>query len=99
MILIYSHENAMVATNIKNLLELDGISVQLKNEFAAGAAGDLSAFDTWIELWVDPKQKLKAMNVINQAEHNANKEWFCRKCKEANNASFEVCWQCGELPE
>ena len=86
----------MLAANIKNLLAQENIEVLVKNEFASGAVGDLSAFDTWIELWlINDKDESKAMTIINSAIHPTEKEdWFCRNCKESNASSFELCWNC-----
>lgn len=90
----------MMATNIKNLLELAGITVQVKNEFASGAVGDIGAFDAWVELWIEEKNEQQAKIIIEQAKHKSEQQdWFCRHCKESNSASFEICWQCGNEPE
>ncbi|MBU2115180.1 MAG: DUF2007 domain-containing protein, partial [Gammaproteobacteria bacterium] len=41
---IYTHDNAFIVHNVKNLVEAQGIEVFLKNEFAQGAVGEVSAF-------------------------------------------------------
>ncbi|MFT7414439.1 MAG: hypothetical protein ACI9FO_001098, partial [Methylophagaceae bacterium] len=41
MKLLYTNENRYLVHNIQNLVENSGIAIMLKNEFAAGAAGDL----------------------------------------------------------
>jgi len=96
MKLVYAHENRMVAHNVKNLLEQRGIEVVIKNEYLQGAAGELSAFDAWPEVWlVDESQYERAGALIEAEINSANSStWFCRGCKEENDASFEICWQC-----
>ena len=96
MKLIYSHESSVIVGNIKNLLSLSHIDVVLKNEFASGGVGDLSAFDAWVEVWlVNEHQEEKAMAIINDAmSANQKADWFCMHCKERNAGSFEICWQC-----
>ncbi len=85
----------MLVGNIRNLLQLSGIDVITKNEFANGAVGDLSAFDAWIELWVAEDMVIKAQQIIQDAEvKKTNCDWFCPKCKEPNGANFETCWCC-----
>lgn len=96
MKLIYSHESSIIAGNIKNLLNLNNIEIVLKNEFASGGVGDLSAFDAWVEIWlVNDQQEKKAMAIINDAICiNQKADWFCNHCKERNAGSFEICWHC-----
>ena len=100
MKLIYSNESSILVGNIKNLLQLNGIEVTTKNEFANGAVGDLSAFDAWIELWVPEKNVVLAQKIIQQAKDNhAEVDWFCPQCKEPNGANFETCWHCQHEPQ
>lgn len=95
MQLIYSNESSILAGNIKNLLELAGIEVLVKNEFASGAVGDLSAFDAWVELWVDDNKVTKAESIVKEAQNKLDtSDWFCPQCKEPNASSFDICWQC-----
>lgn len=96
MKLIFSHESSVIAGNIKNILDLERIEVVLKNEFASGGVGDLSAFDAWVEVWlVNDKDENKALNIVKEATNSAQKpSWFCKHCKEENAGSFELCWQC-----
>lgn len=96
MKLLYTNESAFLVNNAKNIVEQTGIQVVLKNEFAAGAAGDLAPLDTWLELWiVNDVDYLKAEQAIKQAAQNTlTHDWFCRHCHEKNDASFEICWQC-----
>ena len=96
MKLIFSHESSVIAGNIKNILDLERIEVVLKNEFASGGVGDLSAFDAWVEVWlVNDKDEDKALSIIEEATNSAQKpSWFCKHCKEENAGSFELCWQC-----
>ncbi len=58
MKLIYTNENTFLVNNIKNILENNGFTVTIKNEYVSGAAGDLAPFDTWLELWLINDEKL-----------------------------------------
>lgn len=97
MKLLYSSENKIFVDNIKNVLTMNGIECEMKNEYLGSAAGDLAPFDTWPELWVVyPEHYKKAQNLIDDMEKNVGRaDWFCHKCKESNAASFEICWHCG----
>ncbi len=54
----FTHENSMIVFNMKNVLQGEGIETVVVNEFASGGAGDLSAFDTWPELWIEDEVKM-----------------------------------------
>jgi len=96
MKIIYSNENNFLVNNVKNLIEAQGIEVFVKNEYAQGAIGEISAFDSWPELWlVNGSDFDRAMKVVNSPlESEGAAEWQCGGCSEKNDASFEVCWKC-----
>ena len=96
MQLIYTHANPMIVENIKNLLENAGIKVQVKNQFALGAVGELAPINAWPEIWLerngDMERAKKLVASLNTDCEEA--EWVCEKCGEKNGGSFEVCWKC-----
>lgn len=98
---VFTHENRMILYNLKNLMRAEGIETLVVNEFAAGGVGDLAAFDTWPELWVEDEARFAQAEAIVQDvmfRHN-RQDWFCRGCQEKNDASFEICWNCGRAFE
>jgi hypothetical protein len=96
MKLIYTNENRLLVNNAQNILENVGISVTLKNEYAGGASGDLSFLHTWLELWVvNDNDYEAARDLLNHTLHRSNTmDWICNDCKETNDASFDLCWNC-----
>ena len=96
MKLLYTNENRYLVNNIQNIVDNAGISTMLKNEFAAGAAGDLVPHETWLELWVvEDGDYDKAVTILDAAFSNHNDAtWLCKQCNETNDASFEFCWNC-----
>lgn len=96
MKLIYTNENRYLVHNIQNIVENAGITIMLKNEFAAGAAGDLVPHETWLELWVvDDSDYDNAIQAIDASFSNkTDAKWVCRHCGENNDASFDFCWHC-----
>lgn len=96
MKLLYTNENRYLVHNIQNIIENAGIDIMLKNEFAAGAAGDLVPHETWLELWVmNDSDYDKALAILDASFSSDNdKGWVCSNCNEKNDASFEFCWQC-----
>jgi hypothetical protein len=96
MKLIYTHENSFLVSNIKNIVENKGLSVFLKNEFAAGGSGDLAPLETWVELWIaNDSDYDQAMSIIDDFQKSDSKpDWLCNSCGEENSGSFEFCWNC-----
>lgn len=96
MKMVYTNENLFLVGNAKNILEADGVEVIVKNEFAQGAIGEISAFDSWPQLWVlNDTDYEHALTIIKNASGKDHaSEWICSNCNESNDASFEVCWKC-----
>lgn len=100
MKLVYTHENAALAQNARNLLENAGIKTIFKNEFASGGAGDLVPAETWPEIHVlDDSDYDKANELLKALTDAAEKpDWKCANCAEPNGAMFESCWNCQVAP-
>ena len=98
---LYSNENRMILYNMKNLLQAQGIETVVVNEFAGGGVGDLPAFETWPELWVrDEAQFARAQAIVDSVSGAGDAPpWYCRGCQEANDAAFDICWNCGRSCE
>ena len=94
--MVYTNENRFLVSNAKNILELQGIDVTLKNEFASSVIGEVSAFDAWVEIWVlkDTDYEEACRIIENSLSKEDDKEWVCTSCNEKNDASFETCWNC-----
>ncbi len=87
----------MILFNVNNLLKEAGIETVVRNEYVGGGVGDLPAFDTWPELWLEDEGRLEqAQAVLRQLDlESRDDEWFCRACHEPNHESFQICWRCG----
>lgn len=96
MKLVFSNENQFLVNNVKNLIEAQGIETFVKNEFAQGAVGEISAFDAWPEVWVVNDEDFHRANDIAVASQQVSQgqDWICNQCHESNAGSFDVCWQC-----
>lgn len=99
MKLIYTSEDRFMVWGVKNTLELAGYDCHIRNEFAAGGAGDIAPIETWPEVWLDNEENFE--EALNYLETNILKQmssgldWICNKCGETNGSSFEFCWNCG----
>lgn len=92
---VYTNENRALVGNAHNILERAGIVVTLKNEHSGGYPVVLG-HGTWPEIWVvDDSDYQEAVRLIESALSPADaEEWICSGCKEKNDASFELCWNC-----
>ena len=101
MKLIYTHENRIMALNIRNVLINHGFDVALNNEFASSASGGLAPFDTWPEVWLLKDDDFDNANkIIESISYNSiQAAWECKKCQEENDESFDYCWKCHEENE
>ncbi|WP_295899141.1 DUF2007 domain-containing protein [uncultured Vibrio sp.] len=93
---IYSCENHFLIVNAKNIIEGMGIETFVKNEFATGAIGEISAFDCWPELWIvnDSDYDKAAEAIAAMTSTKSASTWVCTQCSEVNEPSFELCWNC-----
>ena len=96
MKLVYTNESHFLASNIQNLIESEQIKTFIKNEFAQGAVGEISAIGSWPELWVvDDDHHERAVEIVKLSQlNNTAIDWVCGNCSEKNDPSFEICWNC-----
>jgi len=96
MKMVYTNENHFITNNVKNLIEAQGINTFIKNEFSQGAVGEISAFDSWPEIWVFDDSDFERADEIAKLSQNSgsNVDWVCINCSETNDPSFEICWNC-----
>lgn len=97
MKLVYTHPSGIVVAQARSALQLAGIDTVLRNEYAAGAMGELAPIDTWPELWVvnDRDYELAASLLEESRNQGEAHEWRCEKCGRSSPDTFEWCWHCG----
>ena len=97
---VYTHQNMIWVGMARNVLHAQGIKTCVRNEYAAGAAGELSFIQAWPELWVmQDRDYDRACEIVGTALSSADaSDWTCTACEEANDASFELCWNCAGVP-
>lgn len=101
MIRVFSHDNAMVVHNVKNILENNGIACELKNQFGGSAAGEVPPIEVWPEIWIKEAYLEQAVSLIEEVMHGASDKthWACPHCGEENPPAFEICWSCEQPQE
>jgi hypothetical protein len=96
MKLVFTAENRFIVGNAKNILDSHSISVVLRNEFSSSAVGEISPFDTWLEVWVvNDSDYHRACEILESSLSKKDAApWVCQNCREENDISFEMCWNC-----
>lgn len=98
MKMFYSAPNSLLVGHVRNLLEVEGIECELKNEFLAGGMGELPPTEAWPELWIDEKDLSRAQQLLDAFQHEPAvvlPEWKCPNCGEQVEGQFSACWNCG----
>jgi hypothetical protein len=94
---VYSAPTLLLVAHIRALLQSQGIPSRIENEYLAGAAGELPAFECWPRLRVAAIHERLARELIAAAEApvDAADAWTCAGCGERVDAEFAACWNCG----
>ena len=78
-----------------------GIRCLLRNQYLAGALGELPVNECWPQVWVvDAADAPRAARLIEAAlprEAPPGEAWTCPACDERLEAQFAQCWRCGAL--
>ncbi|AEI63857.1 hypothetical protein [Corallococcus macrosporus] len=96
------HRTVGEARLLAGALEAMGVSVEVRGEALAPLSGEIPSAETWIELWVEPRELEHAKGLLAELRENqeqAERSVECPRCREENPGNFELCWSCGlELP-
>ena len=80
----------------RNVLAMSGIQSELRNEYSAGALGDLPMFETWPQVFVADEDAAAAQRALSRAAGaSAGASWRCAQCGEISEPQFTNCWRCG----
>ena len=80
----------------RNLLLSAGIGSELRNQYVAGALGELPMLEAWPQLFVEDDDELPALRALSRAtKSQAGTPWICERCAEHSEPQFTHCWRCG----
>ncbi|WP_136065611.1 putative signal transducing protein [Pontiella sulfatireligans] len=100
---LYTDPSVVPCDMLKTFLELQGITVMIKNERGSASAGYglpvpmISLSFAWPEVWVNDQDFEKALTVLNdwQKENvDSCESWICKNCNSEVNGELAVCWNC-----
>jgi len=104
MLKVYEAALVADAEQVRDLLERRGIDAYVFGEHTYSVLGVNPL--AWPQVWVaedrdfEPAKAL--VNDYEQARRDlaasaaAGEQWRCAACGETNEATFDVCWSCGE---
>jgi Putative prokaryotic signal transducing protein len=96
MKLVYRAASLLQVGHARNVLISAGIDCELRNQYLAGALGDLPMLETWPQLWVADASESAALRALaTAAAAPAEAPWTCGHCGEELEAQFTSCWRCG----
>ena len=94
---IYRAATLLQVAHARNLLVAAGIPCEIRNQYLAGAAGDLPMFETWPQLCCDELDEARALRVLERAERpTTGPTWVCEACGERLEPQFTSCWRCAD---
>ncbi len=93
---VFRAASLLQVAHARNVLISAGIDCELRNQYLAGALGDLPMLETWPQLWVDDAFEPAALRALTAAAAApAGTPWTCGQCGEELEAQFTSCWRCG----
>ena len=96
---LYTTQNPLMISHLKNILETGGIGCVVKNSYLASAMGEIPPIECWPELWVlEDERYQEAQAVLKQTlapVMGVKGPWKCKNCGEMIEGQFSECWNCG----
>ena len=96
---VFRAASLIQVAHARNVLLTAGIESELRNQYLAGALGDLPMMETWPQLFVDDIDEKRALAAIARAAAvPVGAPWICGTCGESSDPQFTHCWRCGAEP-
>jgi putative signal transducing protein len=93
---VFRAASLLQVAHARNVLIAAGIESELRNQYLAGALGDLPMLETWPQLWVDDDFEKQALRALEKAAvAPVGQPWICGQCGEKLAPQFTSCWRCG----
>jgi hypothetical protein len=93
---VFRAASLIQVAHARNVLLTAGIRSELRNQYLAGALGDLPMLETWPQLFVDDDDESAALRALARAAAApTGTPWTCEQCGEHLEPQFTNCWRCG----
>lgn len=98
MIKVFQNYELATVGQYQSVLESEGIQTHLKNQFMAGALGEIPFVSAVPELWILNDEDFAAAHALIEQllSNNAQDEpeWTCAECDAVVDGVFTQCWKC-----
>jgi len=93
---VFRAASLIQVAHARNVLLTSGIQSELRNQYLAGALGDLPMLETCPQLYVEDADEQAALRALARAAAvPAGASWTCEACGEVLEPQFTSCWRCG----
>lgn len=93
---VFRAASLIQVAHARNVLTTAGIQSELRNQYLAGALGDLPMLETWPQLFVEDDDEQVALRALARAAvAPGGAPWTCGQCGEVLEPQFTSCWRCG----
>lgn len=95
---VFSSFDRVAVHHARNLLQVEGIAAEVRNELLGSAMGQLPPSECQVELWVlDDGEAERAERLLRHGAQRAAgaSPWRCGACGEPGEPQFTQCWRCG----
>ena len=93
---VFRAASLLQVAHARNVLIMAGIEAEMRNQYLAGALGDLPMLETWPQLWVEDALETAALHALALASKApTGAAWICGQCGEQLEPQFMSCWRCG----
>jgi hypothetical protein len=93
---VFRAASLLQVAHARNVLVSAGIECEVRNQYLAGAIGELPMMETWPQLYVDEVDEKRALRALAiAASPVAGSPWVCEECGERLEPQFTSCWRCG----
>jgi Putative prokaryotic signal transducing protein len=97
---VFRAASLIQVAHARNVLLTAGIQSELRNQYLAGALGDLPMLETWPQLYVDDDDEQPALRALARAATApSGASWTCEQCGEVSEPQFTSCWRCGAVSD
>ena len=99
MIKVFEDFDITRVGHYQSVLESNGITTFLKNQFGTSGAGELPFVEVVPQLWIlnesdDVKAKALIQQLQNGTPENVSSAWQCNQCQTPQEPAFTHCWKC-----
>jgi rubrerythrin len=104
MIKIFEDFDIALVGHFQSVLESNGITTFMKNQFGTSGAGELPFVEVVPQLWVLNEADVESAKALiktlqESGDQEQSQAWRCAECGTPQEAAFTHCWKCsGKRP-